>query len=451
VSEKLKNIDEYFKKHLTELESETSYNRWKTLYWRLFWKKWALWIITTIAVALLISGLLLIYNPPAQLEFSSRLKLQLDSKDPVQHVTGNESNTPVTPDLQKNNLEDKTILIVGNKEIQTKVSDSGKVIPEIEPIYSDEFSTKEATIIQNPQIKLHRSIKQIAKVPIILLEEIAHIENDLPEINKTESVNYFAQDSVNVIKSKHSLNKDFSVGMYLLPAYVAKSLKADEAYDNYLNLRSENEDNILVLGLGTEFRLSINRMYLQSGLEYSVYGENVRYNYTTNTVDLQNSYYNLDTTWVWIYDPPFYGEPRPVAIDSSWNAVYKKIEMASEVKNRFQFIEIPFIAGFHTNTGKLKFEIGTGVSFGSLISCKGYLPDISLNSLTELGKSTPFLQETTFNYILNAGIEYNFNDIWSIILKPNYKQNLQSFFTKDYGISQKYHTFGVIMGIRIKL
>jgi hypothetical protein len=451
VSDKFNHIDEYFKKHLKDLESETSDNKWKTLYWKLFWKKEASWIIVTIATVILISGLLLIYNFPAPLEFSLNQESQINSNNPENLLTAFDSVTFGDSELVKNKQLVKTTSIESNKKIQKDGLNSALVNPEITTFSSDEISTGEAIRIENPQIKLHPSIVQILNLPIILFEDIELVENDLTEINKIELISNSSKDSAINIVTKDSLSKEFSFGMYILPAYVAKSLIADETYDSYLNLRSESEDNILVLGLGAEFRLSINKMYLQTGLEYSVYGENVRYNFTTNTVDLQNSYYNFDTTWVWIYDPPYYGEPYPIAIDSAWNAVYEKIEMTNEVKNRFQFIEIPIIAGFRTNQRKLNFEIGTGISFGLLISSKGNLPDVTLNSMTELGKSTPFLQKTTFNYILNAGIEYSLDEKWSIILKPNYKQNLKSVFTKDYDISQKYYSFGVLLGIRIKL
>jgi hypothetical protein len=451
VSEKFNHIDEYFKKQLEDLESETSYNRWKTIYWNLFWKKRASWIITTIALVLLISGLLLIFTSSPQLEPYLKSERPFGSNNRTQINPDLDSGSSEIFELPENNREENLILTESNEEIQNDGSISEELSPEIASISSGEISTHESIEPVYPKIKVHSIVGQIHKVPIILFENIEQVEIDLLEINKIELISNSSKDSANNTRTKNSLGKEFSVGMYILPAYVTKSLKADDSYGNYSDLRSESEENIFVMGLGAEFRLSLNKIYLQSGLEYSVYGENIKYNFTTNTVDLQNSYYDFDTTWVWIYDPPFNGEPYPIAIDSSWNAAYEKIEMTSVVKNRFQFIEIPLIAGFRTNQRKFNFEIGTGISFGWLISCKGFLPDISLNALTELEKSTPFLQKTTFNYILNAGIEYNFNERWSIILKPNYKQNLQSFFTKDYDISQKYHTFGVLMGIRIKL
>ena len=451
MSEKYKHIDEYFKKYLKELESETSFNRWKTLYWKLFWKKRAFWIITTIGTALLISGLLLIYNPPAPLEFYSKSEKQIDSINPKQLTTGLDSVSSETSKILKNKREIDTTLAESNKEIRNEGSNSEVVSPEIASVTSYEIPTGEVMFMEYPQNMLNPSILQIPKVPITKIEDIALSENDLPEINEKELIGNSFNDSANNKRTKNFLSKGFSIGMYILPAYVTKSLKAGETYNDYLNLRSESEDNVLLMGLGTEFILTLNKIFLRSGIEYSVYGENVKYNFTTNTVDIENSHYGYDTTWVWIYDPPIYGEPYPIAIDSAWNTVYEQIEMTSKVENRFHFIEVPLIVGFRTNHRKLNFEIGTGISFGWLISCKGNLPDISFNSLTELGKSTPFLQKTTFNYILNAGIEYTLNEKWSILLKPNYKQNLHSFFTKDYDISQKYYTFGVIMGIRIKL
>jgi hypothetical protein len=451
MSENLNHFDEYFKKHLKELESETSDDRWKKLYWKLFLKKWSIWIIAAVFTALLISGWILVYHPTTSIALSEKSVKQFESNKPVLLNTGVDSILSDNYKPEKNNQADNTTLTDSKNEIPNEISNADNGNTGITSAsYDDGITSNKAVAIEDNLIPAQSSITQIPMIPIIKPEEIVLDDNTF-EISRIEMMTDSTKDTTNKRSTNNLLRKGFSVGMYLLPVYITKSLKAEETYSEYLDIRSESEENVLLMGLGVEFKQSLNKIYLQSGLEYSVYGENVRYNYTTNTVDLQNSYYSYDTTWVWIYDPPVYGEPHPIAIDSSWNAVYEKIEMTSIVKNRFQFIEIPLIAGFQTNKRKLNFEIGTGISFGWLISCKGNLPDISLNSLSELGKSTPFLQKTTFNYILNAGIEYNLNETWSIILKPNYKQNLLSFFTKDYDISQKYHTFGVIMGIRIKL
>ena len=333
--EKYKHIDEYFKKHLKELESETSYNRWKTLYWKLFWKKRAFWIITTIGTALLISGLLLIYNSQEPLEFYSKSEKKIDSISSKQLTTGFDSASSETSKILQNHQEINTTSTESNKEIQNEDSISDAVSPEIASNSSGKVFTREAIEPVYPKIKEHPTVGQIHKIPIILFEDIELFTNDLPEINKIELTSNSIKDSANNISTKNLINKDFSIGIYILPAYVTKSLKAEETYGNYLNLRSDSEDNIFVMELGAEFRLSLNKMYLQSGLEYSVYGENVKYNFTTSTVDLQNSNYSYDTTWVWIYDPPFYGEPHPIAIDSTWNAAYEKIEMTSSGRTDF--------------------------------------------------------------------------------------------------------------------
>ena len=131
--------------------------------------------------------------------------------------------------------------------------------------------------------------------------------------------------------------------------------------------------------------------------------------------------------------------------------MYEKVEMPDKIKNRYHYLEIPLLIGFQTNKNKVNIEIGTGVSFGFLVSANGKLPDLDNNSLLEINKNSDFLRNTSFNYILRAGIQYNINSSLSLIAKPYFKRNLNSVFKVDYPIIQKYTTFGIDIGVRIKL
>ncbi|NOX47522.1 MAG: hypothetical protein GXO89_11165 [Chlorobi bacterium] len=203
------------------------------------------------------------------------------------------------------------------------------------------------------------------------------------------------------------------------------------------------------MGGSTEIKLSLSHFFLQSGLDYSVYGQNGNYRFTTDEIDYENSYYNYDTTWVWIYDPPD-AYPYPIVTDSTFVPDY--FVKTSFAKNRYTYLEIPLIVGVQfAGDKKTSFEIGTGVSFGFLVSTKGQLPSLDGNSLTELNKSDAFLQNTSLNFIVQSGVRFRLSDKTSFTIRPYYKGSLQSNFEKSFPVSQKFRTLGISFGMNIKL
>ncbi len=455
MSENLEHIDEYYKKHLKNLEVDTSRDRWEKLSLMLFRKKYGLWIVLLlIAASAAIIGILSVtneqnnddYTRPGENQISNRglisddsatssLALQETIKDkPAQVIAENEKEQSVLYEVSTTETENHiSAKSDGNFDSSSILSENEKLKADITS-NSDDFTTGYLSKL---------TFKNISEL------KINEKENVNPEIAGRPDSNM--PDTLTGNSFKPSRATSWSMDIYVAPSYVTTSLSADPIYEDYINFRKNSEDPIYTTGLGTEIKFSINKWFIQSGINYSVYGDNAKYNFITNAIDSLNSYYNVDTTYVWIYDPPFFGEPYPIRFDSVWMPVYKEIESSASIKNRYGYIEIPVLFGFHTTKRKLNFEIGTGISFGFLVSAKGNLPDLTNNSLVEINNSTEFIRSTSINYILNAGIKYQISKRISIIVKPNYKRNLSSLFKNDYPVKQKNSTFGVITGINVKL
>ncbi|MCD4790487.1 MAG: outer membrane beta-barrel protein, partial [Bacteroidales bacterium] len=424
MSDNLKHIDEYYKKHLKNLEADTSRDRWRKLSLMLFRKKYGLWIVLLLITAsAAIIGIMSVTNEQNNDDYTRPGENQISNRD---LISDDSATGSLALQETMSSLRNLKKYKNATKTLSHKISQNKKLEAEITS-NSDDFTTGYLSKL---------TFKNISEF------KISEKEIVIPEIAGRPDSTDFAHtpDTLTGNSFKPSRATSWSMDIYIAPSYVTKSLSADPIYDDYINFRKNSEVPIYTTGLGAEIKFSINKWFIQSGINYSVYGDNTKYNFITKTIDSLNCYYNVDTTWVWIYDPPFSGEPYPIGFDSVWMPVYKETESSASIQNRYIYIEIPVLFGFHTTKKKLNFEIGTGISFGFLISAKGNLPDLTNNSLVEINNSTEFIRSTSINYILNAGIQYQINKRISIIVKPNYKRNLSSLFKDDYPIKQKYST-----------
>jgi hypothetical protein len=449
MSDNLKHIDEFFKEQLKDISSETTKVSWIILYRRLFWKKWGLLFSITIVSILTLTGIFLINgseNSKENILRNDQIEETHDSDDSIKISDSGSLNFTNIPRERLNIYTDTNS--IGQKLLTSKDSETHEELPtqEATPVNRTDLifkSVEEFTLYENFAFTL-TYMNSIPSKGFIMNDQL--YRKTIP----AEELSNVVHDSIPSKPPGTIINKNISLGIYMSPSYIDRTLQSVRPQNGYINLRNGSENEILGTGLGAEIKFTFNKVFFQTGIEYAIYGENAKYNFTTQNVDFENSYYDYDTTWVWVYDPPFYGEPHVSAIDSSWIPAFEKITMTSWVKNRYHYIEIPLLIGISADFKKFNLEAGTGISVGCLISCKGYLPDFETNSLIDLNASANFLEKISFNYILNAGIDYKLNEKWSIILKPNYKRNLTSVFDKTNGITQKYSTFGVITGIRIK-
>ncbi|MBC8489070.1 MAG: outer membrane beta-barrel protein [Bacteroidetes bacterium] len=455
MSYNLEHIDEYYKKHLKNLESDTSRDRWGKLSLMLFRKKYGLWIVLLlIAASAVIIGILSVTNEQNNDDYTRHGENQISNLGLISDdsAIGSLSLQETIKDkpalvIVENEKEQSVLYEVSTTETENHISaksdgnfDSSSILSENEKLKADITSNSDDFITGYLSKLTFKNISEF---------KISEKEDVIPEITGRPDSNTLATLTGNSFKPSRATS--WSMDIYIAPSYVSKSLSADPIYEDYINFRKNSEGPIYTTGLGAEIKFSINKWFIQSGINYSVYGDNAKYNFITNAIDSLKSYYNIDTTYVWIYDPPFIGEPYPIGFDSVWMPVYKEIESATSIQNRYGYIEIPVLFGFHTTKKKLNFEIGTGISFGFLVSAKGNLPDLTNNSLVEINNSTEFIRSTSINYILNAGIQYQISKRISLIVKPYYKRNLSYLFKDDYPIKQKYSTFGVITGINVKL
>jgi len=444
------HIDQFFRDKLNESSSETSKDLWTILYRKLFWKRWGLIIISSVLIILLTTGILILNR----FEKSNTTILheipQMTSDSTIQ-ITGSDSDNSFSlKSLMERNQTDHPEP-AKQKNPSTEMNQMQIVLSDIIPSSSKDIMP--VNDFRNPsELQTSKKIQYDFFGMTYNPVKIFYIANLQPlRIIQQRQDSMLLMDLIPVVNDKHPVNKKISIGFYLSPSFVDKSLAAQSPNPAYLQLRNDSEKAIGIFGAGADIRFSINNICFSAGFEYAIYGENVKYNFTTDNIDLQNSHFIYDTSWIWIYDSPNIGEAYMVSVDSTWIPVMQKIEMNSWLQNRYRLIEIPVTIGFQKSFNKFSLEAGAGLTAGWLLSCSGNLPDFETKSLLELNASAEFIERNIFSFLLNAGVEYRINDTWSFEVRPQFKRNITSILKTSYGIEQKYTTFGVMTGVRIKL
>ena len=252
---------------------------------------------------------------------------------------------------------------------------------------------------------------------------------------------------------KGNLRKDklFSLSLYVSPTVTKAIVKTNgDVYNEYFNQRNNNESAAVSWSFGGDLQVHLNNWFVQAGINYSVYRNNKSYNYSYQLLDSANSYFNYDTIWVWIYDPPNLEYPVMVGIDTTWVSVYDNISIVDDGYNEWSYMEIPVLVGYKINYKKFDFDISMGISFGFLLNYKGSLPKCpDADGVEKLVHIDGSINKTMYNYIMRMGVSYNFKNNWSVFAQPYFKQNLQSVFNRNYPVNQRFNAFGLNVGLRV--
>ena len=255
-----------------------------------------------------------------------------------------------------------------------------------------------------------------------------------------------------------------SVLFYVMPAYVTRELKS-ENHKAYTERRNKEEEPAVMFAFGSAFTMSGRNFSISAGLEYAVYGENVKYSpYSVQDVQTDNSFWEYNTITVVDTDTVYISGIRNFLetlvnhtdslyisdIDTTKASLYDAAVSGANGTNRFYFVEIPVEFSWHQPVKKFTLGASVGVSPGWLVEEKGrYIKkDLSgVETVSEHGSLNTFM----LNARAGIDIRYTIGDRWSVFLKPRFKANLNSIFGEDSGISQKYYSTGIGAGFQYRL
>ena len=432
------NIDLFYREQFSGHRENLGTESWGKMKWRLFWLDFRYYAIAL--TALLFIG--------ASVYFAF-LFTNPDQAVPLEHTMQTE-NVSTKPEADAELLPSVSKPIVESTSA-TEVEQPNQMAATSNAIHQLNTPTEE-TIIPSAEMTEFKATETNPDKNAngIIINSLTFLET------KKKPVQLGIHPEENLIidttsSPLHDIRKKswISISFYVAPAYTNSTLTADNAFDEELKYRNDHETGAISWSAGADVQFNIRNWYIQTGLSYSTFSNNRNYNHSFKAPDSLNSYYSKDTTWAWVYDPPHIGYPIVLSIDSTYIQVFNEI---NEGVNRWNYLEIPLLIGYTFHFNRFSLDIGSGVSYGILLGASGNVPSLSEENLfTELSELEPQMNKHTFNYILQIGASYHLTPQWSLIVKPFYKQNLQSVFEKNYPIDQRFKAFSIKFGLKVDL
>lgn len=445
MSKEINQIDKFYSEALGSNTQEASAYTWTRLRWRLFWLNYNGYIFGISAAVIL--ALAVILGPDI---FEGNRDNFTTSEQLIQNSGSVDPNTNMTLVLQENDANENIAgLINESKSESEKTTENVFETPVVNTIQTEENKPLYAPNTRE-DVGDDFFTEEISEQELVQFSKIQSLGFDGEISEKDELVVFATQFETFKTPYDVELKKNWvSVGLWVAPAYTITSLKAADGYEDYLQYRKDHESPAISVSTGLDVRFNIRKWHIQTGLGYSEYKQYRNYNNSFKALDSLSSYYQTDTIWGWIYDPPNVGEPIVLGYDTTFIPVYNT---TNEGYNRWSYIEVPLIAGYKFKTGRFSLDVGTGISCAFLINAEGNVPhldeDNRFNNLSDLNDE---MNKYLFNYILQVGASYHLTPQWSINFSPFYKQNLNSVFNKNYPIDQKFRSIGINFGLKVDL
>jgi hypothetical protein len=508
-------IDEVFKKAFNDFqEEEPSRLTWAALSENIVYKRWlginfskfsyrvAIWSITTITI--LSIGLFTYFttnkkNQIQNIVSENTNSLNKSNKNPSTEIQPlNKSNSSeslnnnevINSDNHQNDDIDKKSNIISQKEtniqnsqaihnnkkeisIITSNTKQKKNVNSISDVKKDNLNSEESdetkyteiqTDIEKPILVKNEKIVNNSTNSILKTDTAKLVIESKTKINLKQENNVIAKnkkkknssDSVGVISAKQLPNqsskksdfKNVSLSLYGGCSYVDKTF--DTKNEHYNAFRLHNEAPITSIALGAEVSYRFKRLFIQSGFNYAQFGENVNFEIfnVTETKSIKIPVIVPIDTFI---DNHYY----VIGWDTTgWNDFQDTtLVLTNYIKNnRFDYIEIPLLFGYQFGKKRILLEIAAGPSFGFLVNARGVILNTKENNVYEIISKNDYpMNKNIFNFVFRLKLAYRLNEDWDIFIQPNIKYNLNSVFSKDFPVIQKYNSSGINLGVSIDL
>lgn len=242
-----------------------------------------------------------------------------------------------------------------------------------------------------------------------------------------------------------------------------KQLKSNTNESAYITRRTQEEENTYRESFRMGLELSKERLTLQSGIYYSVYGERTAYNNWLIRTVPDITFYNqvvYDTTLslVSYLDMGNFYEIAVSSVDSSVQTISDTTMVTAQtgvdaqpfhVQNRISYIEIPFSLRYTAYRNSLvDLGISAGGSIGFLWKSRGYVLNSSLDEFVQLDASAG-LQKIIGNARIAADVRFILSDNLQIGIRPEWNTTIGSVLRQN-SIRQNYQNWGVLLELRKK-
>lgn len=234
----------------------------------------------------------------------------------------------------------------------------------------------------------------------------------------------------------------------------------------YVDFRNESEKERIGMEAGLNYRLQKGSWFATGGIRYTQISENENYKlpfYAVNTTKTQYSivHFNpeIDTIGT-MPDPNNQNYQIPVLgiVNNSDTTNYTEtftdtvVEMRDyNLVQKYQIISIPLTVGYEFKIGKFGLEVNGGLAYSRLIAHTSNIVNFSLNGIMDEETTTTTLVKHNMHGLAAVGATWWFSEDKSLFIKPEIRYDLRSMFGSETGISQKYFSYNILLGLRYEL
>ena len=424
----LKYIDDIYKAGLSNLTAEAGGSLWRKLYVALLWMRYKWFFI--------IGGIVLIVGLTGYAFYGNSVStpVQLTGKHAIAEKTMQkpDNNLSVT-ELPVTGKRDASHSLLPKNNITTQTTNPGKETLD--------FNDSESHTANN--LEKADSPMAVHKLPYQTQLDALTIKTVLT--TQPDSI-VFGANRITPHNMHYSKQNGFYIDMFGGPALNHQVISGYDA--EYLDYRNNHEQSSTGWSAGAEVKYQFKQWSIGTGLLYSVYRQYRDYQHINHVYNPDNSYYNYDTTWMWVYDPPVIGKPIVKNVDSTWVKVYDEHKIDHSGYNEISYFEIPLTVGYRFSSNQFVVELSMGASVGFVHRSVFKVPDF--NNYQNITDVTD-VNTVMFNYIASATFYYQLSEKVWLIATPCYKQNLRSVFNKTYPVNERFNTFGLNLGVSFRL
>ena len=250
---------------------------------------------------------------------------------------------------------------------------------------------------------------------------------------------------------------NLQIAVYGGSHYMTKKINSKN-YTEYIARRTKEEEGIVSNSFGVSLSHEIKNSSIGLGFEYSTWGEKKLYlPYVNKKSTVENGSYQpfdrVDSNTIYFFGIVYF--QTFLVQDSNFvSRVDTVIQQAADPSisstnntNRFSFFELPVEYSYRFMHGKISIGATAGISPAWLIAKKGYILKRDLTGLESISEMKS-LNEFVLNGKFSIDLFYKMNERINVLLRPQFKTNLNSLFESDYDVNQRYSATGLLFGLQ---
>ena len=330
---------------------------------------------------------------------------------------------------------EKIILSDHPQKKTAEVSAEKQVAHSLSENTTEQKENPEAGNIENvdlPQKKKIANIDlQLMRADFLLTDKVSSLQGDLTQVTPE------------VIKGKL-----FAIDVLYSPDfYLAKKLAAIKhpEGDEYAQLRKSTEtiESAFSAAVRLNYQWTDNISF-QSGIHY--YQVKERLDATIERI-VERTFF--DSTIAMFVGAGGGDHEQPNYEGDGMITIRRTYTDSVHAQNSYEFIDIPFMVGYHIGHGKLRLNVYSGITYNLVFKKKGKVLD-EKGKLMSIDENS-FQQKSGISIYTSAGLSYAISPKIAILFEPSLRYGLNSLTSKESPVYQRYSTFGINSGLRFKL